>query len=99
MEAGRRVSGQTKSLGSMPNFFIREINVVRFCRTFGRAVCASNTTFCLAQYAHDLLPLLLVTFFDCASRGPLDDFADRFSYNPRNFVMRAVVVRYGFSYC
>jgi len=65
------------------------------CHTLGGAVGAANPTFCLAQYAHDLLPLLLVTIFDCSSCASLADFADRFSYNPRNLVMCAILVRHG----
>jgi len=33
-------------------------------------------------------------FFGCVSRRPFADFADRFSYNPGNLVLRAVMVRY-----
>src|ERR1700733_13869702 len=62
-------------------------------QTHRSAVCASNTTFGLAQDAQDLLPLRLVTLFGCTSRGPLVDFADHFSHNTENLVLRAVVVR------
>src|SRR5260370_21546182 len=63
------------------------------CHTHRSAVCASNTTFCLAQDAHDLLPLRLVMLFGCASRGLLLDFTDRFSHNAGHLVLRAVAVR------
>ena len=62
-------------------------------QTHRSAVCASHTTFGLAQDAYDLLPLRLVALFGCASRGPLVDFADYFSHNTGNLVLRAVVVR------
>src|SRR5882724_8061173 len=61
------------------------------CHPRGSTVPASNTTLCLAQDAHDLLPFLLVMFLGCTSRRPLADFANRFSHNPGNVVLLAVV--------
>src|SRR5258708_33160049 len=65
------------------------------CHTRRSAVCASNTTSCLAQNAHDLQPLPRVMLFGCVSCALLADFADRFFYNSGNLVLRIVVVRDG----
>src|SRR5258708_18876672 len=65
------------------------------CHSHRSTVCASNPTFCLAQDAHDLLPLGLVMLSGCPFCVSRIDFADRFSHNPGNLLLHAVVVRNG----
>src|SRR5258706_924899 len=96
MEAKTCVSKSEKESGINAKFFdARDQCSPIDCHTHRSAVCASNPTFCLAQDAHDLLPLRLFMLFGCASRSPPVDLADRFSHNARNLVLLAVLARNG----